>query len=282
MPERDVQTLLVSQSEGWLTVTLNRPEARNALSGELVGELTTVIEDASDDPDIRGLSLRGAGGVFCAGADLKELLAIADAKTENGGPAEGGKEALARAVTTSTNIAHLLKTLRTSRLVTIAVVEGAAMAGGFGLACACDFVLTTETTKFSLSETRIGLVAAQIAPYVLERLGPVRARQFMMVGTTVLGAQACAIGLADRQAETREELTEIEAEMIARTRKCAPGAVATTKRLLDHLSPLDRDAYIHLASDAFSAALAGEEGREGVASFVEKRKPLWAQTDGEG
>jgi enoyl-CoA hydratase/carnithine racemase len=259
----DSSELALALDGPWLTVTLNRPETRNALSAAMVAALTALAAALARRRDVRGVSFRGSGGVFCAGGDLKAFARMTDAD-------RGQVAAMSR------DAGHFFDAIDALPQVTLMVVEGAAIAGGMGLICCADMVICDAGARFGLSETQIGLTPAQIAPFVLRRLGPRVGRRLMLTGARLDAAGALALGLVDDVADTPGAMAAAEARFRGQVLRCAPGAVAATKALTRALPFVPRDAQIETAALGFAAAMTGPEGREGVASFVEKRAPAWA------
>jgi isohexenylglutaconyl-CoA hydratase len=251
---------------GWLTIWFNQPDNRNALSQELTGDLIRVLNAVRDDRTVRGITLRGRGGVFCAGADLKAFRA------GHQGGASGAREAV---IEQSKRGAGMFDLVNTMPQVVIALVEGAAMAGGFGLACCCDVVICDAKAKFAMTETAIGLSPAQISPFVVQKLGFATARRLMLTAARFDGAEAHTLGFADFVAEGAAALEAIETRIKVQVLKCAPGAIADTKALILALPRLDREQTVHVAAENFAGRMHSDEAREGVASFIEKRKPRW-------
>lgn len=251
---------------GWLTVWFNQPEIRNALTNERAADLTALCAALEDRRDIRGVTFRGRGGTFCAGGDLKAFKDVF----------QGGAKR-EEVIALSASAGALFDAVNALPQVTVMAVEGAAMAGGFGLACCGDVVIAEAGAKFSFSETKIGLTPAQISPFVLQRLGARIGRKLMLTAATLDGAGAAAVGLADEVVEGSEAMDEAIARIAAQVRKSAPGAVANTKRLILAMPRLDRSAQIDAAADSFADAMLSDEGREGVMSFAQKRKPSWAE-----
>ncbi|MEZ5812207.1 MAG: enoyl-CoA hydratase-related protein [Rhizobiaceae bacterium] len=251
---------------GWLTVWFNEPERRNPLSETRSRELMAVCEAVAPDRGIRGVTFRGRGGVFCAGGDLKAFSAVFQ---------EGGDRAATVAMSREGGL--LFDAVNALPQVTVMAVEGAAIAGGLGLACAGDVVIVERTAKFSLTETMIGLSPAQIAPFVIQRLGLRLARRLMLTGAAFDGDGALQHGLADVVADGADGVDAAVAAVRAQVLRCAPGAVADTKRLILGLAGLSRAAQIDLAAEIFADRIHSQEGREGVSSFVDKRKPGWAR-----
>ena len=262
----NTETLLLALDKGWLTITLNTPENRNALSEELSVELTATLNAVRNDRTVRGITLRGNGGVFCAGGDLKGFMkSLAGDLTQEEAAAMNRKGG------------ELFALVNTMPQVVVALVDGAAIAGGLGLVCCADIVVLTKDAKFSLTETQLGIAPAQIAPYVIQRLGLTAARRLMLTGARFTGAEAKALGLADFVVENAIALDPTEAAIRKDVMRCAPGANAVTKEILLAISRLDHEAMIDFAADGFAQCMIGDEGREGIASFVEKRKPKWAE-----
>lgn len=266
----ETRTLSLEREGTWLTVWLDRPETRNALSPEMADELITTTRALHEDPDIRGVTFRGRGGTFCAGGDLKGFRDIVSG--------DMSIEDVAAFSRRAGELSHLVNELPQ---VTVMLVEGAAMAGGLGLACAGDVVIATGDTRFALTETMLGIPPAQIAPLVVQRIGPSAARRIMLTGARLSAVEALRIGLVDELAVDADALTAREAAIRADVLRCAPGANAETKRLVLAATRLDSHSMMELAADSFARCLTGPEGKEGVAAFLEKRKPSWARDGGD-
>ena len=256
------ESIITNLENSWLTISFNRPEKRNALSRQLIMDIFQILETVSDDRSVRGITFRGQGGTFCAGADLKEFQEILSA----------GDKAKKMADAASSLVGQLFKTISASPQVTVSVVEGAAMAGGFGIACSTDLLITMSNARYALTETQIGLTPAQIAPYVINRLGFAKGREMILLGDHIDGNDALEIGLADYVADDTEKLSEILENIQQQVMKCAPGAIAVTKEIIESCNTINTV----MAADLFSDCLVGEEGKEGFSSFFEKRKPYWA------
>lgn len=254
-------TLDLEPDGGWLTVWFNEPERRNPLSPARAGELLALAQALENRRDIRGVTLRGRGGIFCAGADLAALRALAGA-----GPAE--LEALSR------EGARMYRAMARMPQFVVAVIEGAAMGGGLGLACTADMVIATPDARLALSEVRVGVVPAQIAPFVVRRAGMAAARRLMLTGEPLQAEAACAIGLVDRIAAPQAIAGEIASVRLS-VGKAAPHALAATKRLLHALPELGEAEAVDAAAMTFTEAACSPDGREGLTSFFEKRAPDW-------
>lgn len=260
------KTLLVRREASRLYVTINRPEVKNALSDEVIEELTTLVASIEGDRTLRTLIMRGAGGTFCAGADIKGFFESVQSQAP-----QGDVDPIA-----TKNRAYGTFLLRFNQLplTTVGVIEGAAFGGGLGLMCVFDVVICAQDTKFALSETGLGIPPAQIAPFVVRRVGLTTARRLALTGARFDGKHAYEIGLANFLAKDAGELEEILTKVLNDIGRCAPGANAVTKQILlsSHAGPLEQ--VLDDASIAFAAQLRSE-GREGVAAFIEKRAANW-------
>ncbi len=265
-----VTALDLELENGWLTIWFNQPDSRNALTAELTADLVATLEAVRQDRAVRGITLRGRGGIFCAGGDLKAF-----SRGQSG--TDTARDSFEDVVAMSIRGAGMFDLVNTMPQVVIAVVEGAAMAGGFGLACCADLVICTRAARFAMTETAIGLTPAQISPFVIQKLGFATARRLMLTAARFDGSEAGGLGFADFLADTAEEIAACEVQIRKQVLACAPGAVADIKALILALPQLDRSSQVQAAAENFAGRLTSEEGREGVASFVEKRKPNWAR-----
>ena len=249
---------------GWLTIWFNQPKSRNALSAELVADMVSILEAVRDDRSVRGITLRGRGGVFCAGGDLKSFN-----KGQTGG------QTTADVIQSSKEGAQMFDLVNTMPQVTIALIEGAAMAGGFGIACCADVVICETGARFAMTETRIGLSPAQISPFVIQKLGFATARRLMLTAARFDGQEAHALGFADFLGKDVAELEAQERQIRKHVLACAPGAIADTKALILSQGAMSRDETVQAAAENFAGRMLSDEAREGIASFLEKRKPDW-------
>ncbi len=260
------QTLIIDRADDWMTIWLNRPEVRNALSPEVIVELTDLLTPLRDDRSLRGMTMRGKGGVFCAGGDIKNFKTAFQGGQSPEDVAKSNRHAGA-----------LFNLINTMPQVVVMLVEGAAIAGGLGMMCTGDVIVVTEDAKFAITETSIGLPPAQIAPFVVKRIGLPAARRYMLTGIRFDGRIAGEIGLADIVVADAAGLDDAEAEIRRGVKRCAPGANAVTKELALAAPHLDSEAMMQMAGERFAQCMLSDEGREGVASFLEKRKPRWAE-----
>ena len=171
----------------------------------------------------------------------------------------------------STKIGSILEIINKAPQITVSVVEGASMAGGFGVACTTDLLITMADARYALTETKIGLTPAQIVPYVLNRLGFAQARRLMLLGSSFNAQKAFDMGMADYIAHNEDQLNELIDKIKSDVKKCAPNAIAITKQIISENHVIDPKK----AAELFSDCVVHEEGREGFASFFEKRKPYW-------
>ena len=258
------QTLLLEQVEGVLYVSLNRPESRNAMSLAMVEELRAVLAAVRSDRGVRALVLRGTDGHFCAGGDIKDM---AGARAKGGDAYRDLNRAFGR----------LLEEAQEAPQVLVAVLEGAVLGGGFGLACVSDIAIAHQNAKFGLPETSLGILPAQIAPFVVKRIGLTQARRLALTAARFDGADALRLGLVHYCEASAAGLEQRLGEVLGQVRLCAPGANAATKALLlateqEALGPL-----LDRAAEQFAAAVTGAEGIEGTMAFVQKRAARWAQ-----
>jgi isohexenylglutaconyl-CoA hydratase len=257
-------TLALTRVGPVLHVTLNRPAVRNAMSVQMVRELRAVLAQAEMDGRTRVIVLRGAGGHFCAGADLKDMASARMRMASD-------PSAL---IETNAAFGELCVAYADTPLVLVAVLEGAVMGGGFGLACAADVVLADETVEFRLPETSLGMVPAQIAPFLVQRLGYAEARRLAVTGATVRAVEALGLRLVHEVHATRA-LDAALGRLLDEVLRNAPGAVAATKALLARARFTVPGALVREAAEVFSQAALGPEGIEGTAAFLQKRKADW-------
>ena len=258
-------TILTRADGGVLHLTLNRPELRNAMSLAMVLELRQALAAAEADGTTRIVVLRGAGGHFCAGADLKDLT---NARLKLSGNPDGLAEVNAA-------FGELCVAFADTGLALVAALEGTVMGGGFGLACVADVAIASDSAMFRLPETSLGVVPAQIAPFLVERLGYAEAKRLAVTGGRIDAAQALALRLV-HEVHPAEGLDGALARTIRDILQCAPGAIAATKALIRQARLRTPASLVHEASLVFSRAALGPEGTEGTAAFLQKRKPNWA------
>jgi methylglutaconyl-CoA hydratase len=248
--------LVEKQTPQITLITLNRPERRNALTIELMTELTEAIEKAGADEIQRVLILRGAGVAFCTGLDLNEA-----AETH-------------KAHASAEMVAKTLVTLSQTRLITIAVIHGAAVAGGAGIMSACDFVIAAERTKIGYPEVRRGLVAGLVMTFLRRQLRERDLRELLLTSELIDAKGAQEIGLVNRVVPPNE-LDAAAQKIAAAILQGAPGAIANSKRLIEELWSSSVADDVALALRHHMAARESDEAKEGIAAFLEKRPPNW-------
>lgn len=268
----ECRDLLCELREGILYLTFNRPQARNAMSTNLLGEIIAVFDAIAPDRGIRAVVLRGAGGHFCAGGDIKDMAAARAARAK----APPGSDPVAEY---NRGFGRMLRKVNASPQPVIAVCEGAVLGGGFGLACVSDVAFAHEEARFGLPETGLGIPPAQIAPFVVERIGLSQARRLAVCGARFDGREACRLGIVHKTFADEQGLQELLGETIAQIRRCAPGAIAVTKEIMLRVGRMDMDEILDWGARKFSEAVTGPEGTEGTMAFIEKRLPSWAAED---
>lgn len=264
----ETKSLLLRLDGGVLHLTLNRPDLRNAMNRAMVEEINAVFDAVREAREVRAIVMRGAGGYFCAGGDLKEMLA-GGLKAPQAGEVDP-------VVAFSRAFGAMLRKVNQAPQVVVAVLEGAALAGGFGLACVSDVALAHAETKFGVPETTRGLPPAQIAPFIVERIGLTQARKLCLTGAQFKGAEALRLGFVH---EVHADTAALDAALDATLRQilgCAPLANAMTKEIVLNPRGLDMDAVLDDAAEKFATAVRGAEAPEGISAFMQKRTPKWA------
>ncbi len=248
--------LIEKQTPQITVVTLNRPDRRNALTIELLTELQAAIKIASEQPEQRVLILQGAGAAFCTGLDLKEAADHTKAHA------------------TAEMVANSLVAISQTRLITIAAVHGAAVAGGAGIMSACDFVVAAQRTKIGYPEVRRGLVAGLVMTFLRRQVGERNMRELLLGSELIDAERAKEIGLVNRVVARDDVMSEAQtfAESVLQG---GPGVLAQTKRLIEELWSSSVKEDVDLALKYHLEARESDEAREGIAAFNEKRKPRW-------
>lgn len=266
MIQQNPSTLSLEREGAILTIRLNRPHVRNAMSQTMLRELLDALAEA-EAAGARIVALRGSGGHFSAGADLHDMARARQAPIAHETDPIAGFNAA---------FGHVCAAYSQSPLAIVAVLEGAVMGGGFGLACCADVAIASRSADFRLPETSLGLVPAQIAPFLVERLGYSEAKRIAVTGARFGAAEALRIGLVHKVCADTAELEEALGAIFKQILACAPGAVAETKKLLRRARLEDAASLVEHAAAVFAKAARGEEGAEGLRAFAEKRKPSWA------
>jgi len=254
-------SILTERDGPVLRLTLNRPEVRNAFDEDLIAALTAAAAEAAEDRTLRAVVLAGSGKTFCAGADIGWMSkAVAYTQRENLRDAE--------------DVARMLERLDTLPLPVIARVHGAALGGGVGLAAVCDIVIAAEDTVFALSEVKLGILPAVVAPYVLRKIGVSAARELFLTGARFTAARAMAVGLV-HEVVPAGELDAAVTRRLAEVVGAGPKAVGLAKALIREIAGANPRDVIGLTTNTLASQRVSDEGQEGLRAFLEKRKPDW-------
>ena len=258
----DYQTLTVSIADKVATVTLNRPDLRNAFNEHSIAELALVFDELGRNELVRAIVLAANGPAFCAGADLNWMKKMAGYSHS-----ENQEDAM--------RLADMLRTIYLCPKPTVAKVQGDCYAGGMGLVAACDNVVSVDTACYCLSEVKLGLIPATISPYVIKAMGEQAARRYFLTAERFDAKEAQRIGFA-HEVVTADELDTTVAGIAKGLVNNSPNAVMEAKKLVREVvgAPVT-DALLADTANRIAAIRASMEGREGVASFLEKRKPSW-------
>jgi methylglutaconyl-CoA hydratase len=242
------------------TITLNRPDKRNAISFELIDDLLKALDDVAKSEAIV-LIVTGAGKAFCSGMDLENLKALLGRTPEQN-------------LQDSQTMVRLFRALYEFPKVTIAAVNGAAVAGGTGLALLCDFTLAVPEAKFGYTEVRLGFVPAIVSTFLLRQVGEKQARDLLLTGRIFGAEEAARMGLVS-ELVAPERLMARAQELAALLIENSPTSLGATKQLLTDHARTELDAQIEAAVRENAAIRTTADFREGISSFLEKRKPVW-------
>jgi len=256
------RSVIVSVNAGVATITLSQPEIRNAFSDVVIAEITAAFAEVGQRGDVRAVVLAAEGPAFCAGANLNWMRAMADYTREEN-LADAGK------------LAAMLHTIATCPHPTIARVQGDVYAGGMGLVSACDMAVAADTAGFCLSEVKIGLIPATIAPYVLRAMGTRAGQRYFLTGERFDAAEALRIGFV-HQVVAADDLDSAVDGLLKHLLSAGPAAVRACKRLVHDVAGQNIDAsLIARTVECIADIRASAEGKEGVQAFLNKRKPNW-------
>jgi len=253
--------LLVEQRNSVAYVTLNRPDVRNALNSDVIGELGSWAETAARQRDIRAAVLAGSGTVFSAGADVEWMArSLSFTTDENVADAE--------------TLARMLQALDRLPVPLIGRIQGAAMGGGAGLAAVCDIAVAAEDTVFAFSEVKLGIVPAVISPFVLAKIGRSAARELFLTGARFTASRAKEIHLV-HEVVPASQLDEAVTQRLHEVLTAGPQAIASAKRLIGQVWDAEPDAAGRLTARVIATRRVSPEGQEGLRAFLERRKPSW-------
>ena len=250
---------------GVVRLTIDRPQVRNAFDDELVTALTQAARRLGDDAAVRVVVLTGRGAMFSAGADLDAMRASAGRTYDDN-------------VADALTLGAMFRTLWDLPQPVIGRINGSAFGGGAGLVAVCDVAITVPDAMFGFPEVRLGLVPAVVSPYVVRRIGPGPARALFVTGERIDAAHAARVGLVQRVVADSDLDAAVE-QVVAACLRGGPAAIAVAKRLPE-LALGDLDAATATTPSLIADARAGAEGREGVAAFLERRRPSWAEDTG--
>lgn len=259
------ETLQVTVENGVGTIRMNRPEVRNAFNEIMIAELTQAFRAADADPDLRAVVLAGNGPAFCAGADLNWMKKMSGYSLE-----ENRADAM--------GLAAMLNRIYMMKKPTVARVHGPAFAGGMGLVAACDIAVAADKAEFCLSEVKLGLTAATISPYVVTAIGERCARRYFLTAERFSAAEALRIGLVHELVPMAQLDARVDA-LLDHLLVASPAAIAASKELIRRVAhgAIDQGMIADTAA-RIADARASTDGKEGVRSFLEKRKPAWNET----
>jgi len=257
----EYKALQLGQGEGIATITLNRPDKRNAISFELIEELLRALDEVANS-DAIVLILTGAGKAFSSGMDLENLKSLIGRSPEQN-------------LQDSETMVRLFRTLYEFPKVTIAAVNGAAIAGGTGLALLCDFTLAVPEAKFGYTEVRIGFVPAIVSTFLLRQVGEKQARDLLLTGRIIGAEEAARMGLVSEIVALDKLMTRAR-ELAALLMENSPASLRATKQLLTDHARGELDTQIEAAVRENAAIRTTADFREGISSFLEKRKPIWS------
>lgn len=263
-----LKDIALERRQSTIIATLNRPQAKNALNAAIIDGLFHLCGWLKEDRDIRALVLRGAGGTFCAGGDIKEFASQLMAAE----PAEGEPDHVEKG---NRRFGDLLLSIDALPQVVVCAIEGAAFGGAMGFIAVSDVAIAARDAKFSLSEATLGLPPAQIGPFVVRKIGLFNARRLALTGSRFGAEEALRVNLVDR-AVAPNEIEAALADVLSDIGRCEPQAIAATKRIFNKAARGVDPAELDEAAQEFALCLRGA-GRAGAAAFAAKRQPSWVE-----
>jgi len=265
LEKKEYKTILFIPQEKIVRIALNRPEVHNAFNSTMLFELEDAFERIKADKSVRVVVICGEGKSFCAGADINWMREIIHYSFEQN-------------LEESLQLTELLYNIFTLPKPTVAMVNGTAIGGGTGFISACDIAIASEEAKFGLSEVKIGLVPAAISPYVIRRIGESKAREYFLTGKRISARKALDIGLINEVVPHEELEVKVE-EIIRLLLGSGPEALASCKELIQKVPFMSFEEVKSFTAQMIAKLRVSKEGQEGMTSFLEKRKPLWAKNE---
>jgi methylglutaconyl-CoA hydratase len=259
----DYETIIFDAEGPAIWITLSRDDVRNAFNGRMLDELLDAFEAAPKVPGGRAVVLTGVGSAFCAGADLNWMRAVREFTYEQN-------------LEESNKVAAVMRRIYDCPLPTVARVNGPAIGGGAGLVACCDLAVAAENARFSLSEVKLGLIPSCISPYVIKKIGEGKAHEFFLTGERIAAGKAREIGLVNQVAK-EGELDAVVAKWVNQLVTSGPVAIAKCKELIKRVPQMDLDEAGPYTAEMIAKMRVSAEGQEGMAAFLEKRKPKWAE-----
>ncbi len=263
MTKNKFQTIRLAVDAEVARITFSRPEVHNAFNATMIGELGASFEQLKTEPSVRVVILTGEGKSFCAGADINWMRKIIDYTFE-----QNLEESLL--------LADTLHKLYSLPKPTVAMVNGTTIGGGNGFLSACDIAVAAEDAIFGLSEVKIGLVPAAISPYVIRKIGESKAREYFLTGKRISARKACEIGLVN-EVVPRDKLEKTVEQLAGLLLTSGPEALANCKELIFRVPQISLEEAKEFTARMIANLRISEEGQEGMASFLEKRKPKWSK-----
>jgi len=260
-------SIVLTQQGPILSISLNRPQCRNAMNLKMVNAIQQVFQAIQTDRSIRAVVLRGVGGNFCAGGDLKEMQQLQQLAAQT-----GSNQVYADF---NRQFGEMLIQVDQAPQSVVVVLEGVVLGGGLGLACVSDVAIGLADAQFGLPETQLGVIPAQIAPFLLERIGLTQTRRLALLGLRFNALEALRLGILH---EVFEDITALNAALISccqQIGRVAPEAARRTKALLHRNRTEARESLLDDAAQQFADAVTGPEGVEGTLAFMQKRAPAW-------
>lgn len=254
--------ILTTIHNGLGTISLNRPEKRNALNFELVGALKAAFTDFLGNDKVKVIKLRGEGEVFCAGADLAVLQQMQEATYEEN-------------LADSRHLAELFRIIHEGEKPVVGAIHGHAIAGGCGLASVCDITIAAENAKFGYTETRIGFVPAIVAQFLLRKVGDTHARNLLLTGSLIDATQAARIGLISEVVSLERFQARVHEVTEGLIHKCSGEALAATKKLINRVSEIPFAQALDEAATLNAKARGSNDCQHGIRSFLEKKPVVW-------